>query len=190
MKPVVMVFQEFRYEVLYVLSNEEGGTNFAILLDKAAKVVKRPKEDLDTGHGLVKAVYDLVELDLVEKSGPDTYLLIDRGNRVMELVAELGELERRCLSEPFTIETIQILATMPNMSIYRLKTRVSVGDKVEEVADKLKDAGLAVVTESPMDTHMLVALTPRGEEAFRVIGLVEEELQRRGPQKPRKIRIL
>ncbi len=70
MKSVELVFQEFRYEVLTILSNEEGETNFETILTTTAKLTKRPKEDLDTGHGLVKAVYDLTELDLITKSGP------------------------------------------------------------------------------------------------------------------------
>ena len=189
MKSVELVFQEFRYEVLTILSDEEGETNFETILTKTAKLIKRPKEDLDTGHGLVKVVYDFTELDLIEKSGPDSYRIVARGTNVMEILSALKDIERTGLSKPYTIETIQALATIP-MSIYRLKSRVSAGEKLETVAVILKEAGLITITESPMDTHRLLELTPRGEDAVRVIGLVAAELKRSGPQKPRKIRIM
>ena len=189
MKSVELVFQEFRYEVLTILSDEEGETNFETILTTTAKLTKRPKEDLDTGHGLVKAVYDLTELDLITKSGPDSYDIVARGTNVLEIMSALKDIERTGLSKSYTIETIQVLATIP-MSIYRLKTRVSAGDKLDTVAEILKKAGLINITESPMDTHRLIELTSRGEDAVRVIGLVEAELRRRGPQKKRKIRIM
>ena len=189
MKSVEIVFQEFRYEVLTILSDEEGETNFETILTKTAKLMKRPKEDLDTGHGLVKAVYDHTELDLIEKSGPDSYRIVARGTNVMEIMSALKDIERIGLSKPYTVETIQVLATIP-MSIYRLKTRVSAGENLETVAEILKDAGLITITESPMETHRILELKSRGEDAIRIISLVEAELQHRGPQKQRKIRIL
>lgn len=189
MKSVELVFQEFRYEVLTILTGEEGETNFETILTKAAKQMKRPKEDIDTSHGLVKAVYDLTEHDLIEKSGPDSYQIVARGTNVLEIMSALKDIERTGLSKPYTVETIQGLATIP-MSIYRLKTRVSAGENLETVAEILKDAGLITITESPMETHRILELTRRGEDAIRVIGLIEAELRRRGPQKQRKIRIL
>ena len=190
MSSVESLFQEHRYEVLQILSNGEVATPFEEMLGNVARVVGRTKEDLDTGHGLVKAVYELVELDLIKKSGPNAYILVNRGKRVLQAMSCLEEIERRSLSEPSAIQIIKVLTTLQQTSIYRLKSRVSTLAKVEVVAEKLRDAGLISVTESPMDTHKLVKLTTRGEEAFRVIGQLEEELRTRETQKRRKPRIM
>ena len=190
MRSVESLFQEQRFEVLQVLSRGEEGTNFEEILGNVAKVVGRTKEDLDTGHGLVNAVYDLLELNLVKKSGPDTYILVNRGKRVLQVMSCLEEMERRSLYEPFAIQMIKLLAPIQRMSIYRLQSRLTSSDKeIEAVVEQLKDRGLVTTKESPMDTHRLVELTTRGEEAVRVIEQLEEEL-RSLETRQRKLRIL
>lgn len=186
MTSIESLFQEHRYEVLQILSNREEVTNFEEILGNVARVTGRTKEDLDTGHGLVKAVYELVELDLIEKSGPDSYILVNKGKRVLQAMDSLDEMERTSLSEPSAIQMVKLLGILHNTSIYRLKSRLSSTVQVETLAENLKDTGLIALKESPLNTHRVVDLTTRGEEACRVIVQIEAEIQSRETQKRRR----
>ncbi len=180
------LFQEHRYEVLQILSKKDEETNFEEILGNVAKVAGRTKEDLDTGHGLVKAVYELVELDLIEKSGPDSYIIVNKGKRVLHAMDSLDEMERKSLSEPSAIQMVKLLGILHNTTIYRLKSRLSSTVQVDSLAENLKDTGLVDLKESPLNTHRVVDLTTRGEEACRVIVQIEAEIQSRETQKRRK----
>ncbi|MFQ6123498.1 MAG: hypothetical protein ACE5R6_02695 [Candidatus Heimdallarchaeota archaeon] len=186
MKPVESLFQEHRYDILQILSKKEEGTTFKEILGNVARVAGRSKEDLDTGHGLVKAVYELVELDLIEKRGPDSYILAKKGKRILHAMDSLDEMERKSLSEPSAIQMVKLLGSLHNTSIYRLKSRLSSTVQVETLAEKLKDTGLVDFKESPLNTHRVVDLTARGEEACRVIVQIEAETQSRDTQQRRR----
>jgi DNA-binding MarR family transcriptional regulator len=187
MKYVDPLFQEYSYEVLQVLLDEEEGFTFEVMLGKIAKLVKKPREDLDTGHRLVKVVYELAELGLIEKRDPDMYVIGFRGISAVQTMTELSPVERQGLADPAAVQVLDVISKLPKPSIYRLKSRVSPSDLVEPMVDRLHESGLIEVTESPMETHKLVELTGRGEAACQVMEQLEEKMRVSEPKTKRKI---
>jgi len=187
MKYIDPLFQEYSYEVLQVLLDKEEGMSFEEMLGSVAKLVKQTKEDLDTGHSLVKVVYELAELGLIEKRDPDTYVMGFRGISAVQTMTKLNPIERQGLSDPAAVQVLGVISKLPKSSIYRLKSRISPSDLVEPMVDRLHKAGLIEVTESPMDTHKLVELTGRGETACQIMEQIEEKMRVSEPKKKRKI---